>query len=67
MRCKACDKLLTDYESTRKSALTKEYLDLCNHCFRAINDNMYVKEREDLITSDDVDEDPIDLDYLEDL
>ena len=32
MRCMACDRALTDYESTRKSSATGEYVDLCNRC-----------------------------------
>ena len=33
MRCLACDCLLNAFESTRKSEITKDYIDLCNHCF----------------------------------
>ena len=36
MHCKACDKLLTNYESTRKSKTTGEYLDLCSHCLSSV-------------------------------
>lgn len=32
MRCQCCDKLLTDYEATLKSAVTGEYLDICIDC-----------------------------------
>jgi len=45
MRCIACNALLSDYESTRKSQTTGEYLDLCNHCL------LYM-EREDLATKE---------------
>ena len=33
MRCLACDCLLNSFESTRKSEVTKQYIDLCNKCF----------------------------------
>ena len=32
MRCKACDKMLNDYETSRKDRLTGEFLDLCGTC-----------------------------------
>lgn len=38
MRCYACNEELSDYESTRKSNVTGEYLDLCNNCFSTIED-----------------------------
>lgn len=33
MRCKACDKMLNDYETSRKDRLTGEFLDLCGTCY----------------------------------
>jgi hypothetical protein len=48
-RCYACDCELTDYESTRKSRVTGEYLDLCDFCFGEIADVFIdVEERLDL-------------------
>lgn len=42
MRCKACDKMMSDYELTRKDKLTGEYIDLCGACYsvsaKAISD-----------------------------
>ena len=32
MRCKACDKLLTDVETCVKDPETGVYLDLCQYC-----------------------------------
>lgn len=61
MRCIACDKLLSDYESTRKSEATGEFVDLCNHCYSTISKDIIVTEREDLLTPDDFyDDDSID-------
>lgn len=48
MRCLACNVELTDFEATRKSTVTKEYLDLCNECFKSIKDDITAEEREDL-------------------
>ena len=47
MRCKACDCELSDFESTRKSSNTGEYLDLCNGCFFETGIQEVI-EREDL-------------------
>lgn len=32
MHCKACDKLLSDRETTRRDEKTEEYIDLCDGC-----------------------------------
>lgn len=48
MRCLACNKELTDFEATRKYANTREYIDLCNECYKEIKDDIVVDEREDL-------------------
>lgn len=52
MRCIACDKDLNDFESTRKSKETGEFLDLCNHCYSSIRGRFRVIEREDLRADD---------------
>lgn len=38
MRCKACDAELSDFESTRKSLVTKDYIDLCGSCYSTIKE-----------------------------
>lgn len=48
MRCSACDKKLTDYEATRKSAESLEYLDLCNECYSYIAEDVPAIDRPDL-------------------
>lgn len=57
MRCLSCNKILSDFESTRKSALTGEYLDMCNHCFSEIAYDVDTIVREDLREDESVDED----------
>ena len=44
MRCKACDVELTDFEATRRSAITAEFLDLCPHCLATIMDVLNTTE-----------------------
>ncbi|UOF82027.1 hypothetical protein [Caudoviricetes sp.] len=55
MRCIACDCELTDYESTRKSAVTGEYYDLCNTCFSTIAQDVLALDRPDLMEYSDLD------------
>lgn len=57
MRCLSCNKILSDFESTRKSALTGEYLDMCNHCFSEIAYDVDTIVREDLREDETLDED----------
>lgn len=54
MRCLSCNVSLTDYESTRKSAVTGEYLDLCNSCFSSISGEIGTIDREDLAHDEDM-------------
>jgi hypothetical protein len=63
MRCQACNKALNDFESTRKSVTTGEYVDLCNHCFHDVENDIDTVVREDL--RDECDDDVLELDDLE--
>jgi len=36
MRCLSCNNALNDYECSRKSFVTGEYMDLCNKCFKGL-------------------------------
>ena len=56
MRCQCCDKNLNDYESTRKSVSTGEYLDMCNKCYSTISDDLLSEVRYDLYDGDEEDE-----------
>ena len=38
MRCSCCDVELNEYESTRKSKTTGQYLDMCDTCFNEVAD-----------------------------
>lgn len=53
--CVCCDRLLSDYEATRKNALTMDYIDLCKVCFEDVKGLFPVIERKDLLTQSDLD------------
>lgn len=53
MRCKACNKALSDYESTRKSAMTGDFIDLCNGCFTYVKEDLITIENQDMISVQD--------------
>ena len=63
MRCYCCNNLLTDYESTIKSANTNDYLDMCLKCLKSVKEDVLYRDRIDLLSSSDVD----DLDYFVDI
>lgn len=48
MRCYCCNKILSDFEATRKSIKTNEYLDMCNKCYNTISEDLLTYERTDL-------------------
>jgi hypothetical protein len=37
MRCSCCNRNLSDYESTLRSATTGDYLDTCKKCLQDLN------------------------------
>ena len=65
MHCRSCDKLLTEYQSTLKNAVTGQYMDLCKVCLEDIKPFVRLIDRKDLITEADLDDEP--EDDLEDL
>jgi len=52
MRCTCCDRLLNDFEATRKSKTTGEYLDMCNKCVATVQDALDTEVRQDLDEAD---------------
>jgi len=54
MRCKDCDVLLTDFESTRLDEESGMYFDLCNDCFKPIAATAKARERNDLMKNKDL-------------
>ena len=59
MRCVACNCNLNDYETTRKHAITNEYLDMCNRCILDLD--IPTKDRKDLLSESDIDLDDLAL------
>ena len=59
MRCIACNKNLTDFESTRKMS-NGAFLDLCNHCASVAEVNK-TEDRVDLVSYADY----MELEYYE--
>jgi len=59
MRCLCCNKLLTDFESSRKSVTTGEYIDMCTDCYRHIRDDVDVIENNNLLHIQDVIDDEL--------
>jgi len=55
MHCVACDRLLSEFEATRKNAMTMDYIDLCKVCFEDVKGLFPVIERKDLVTQSDLD------------
>lgn len=53
MRCKACNVELNDFEATRKSSVTGEFLDLCNGCYKSVSSDIQAVERYDLMNVED--------------
>ena len=53
MRCISCDKLLTDFESTRRSIQSNDFIELCNECFYYAADDIATLSREDLRSEHD--------------
>lgn len=49
-RCVCCNKNLSDFEATRRSASTGEFLDMCNNCLQ--DSGIATKDRRDLLTEE---------------
>jgi len=47
MKCLACDCLLTDKEAVRRYAESLEFVDLCNHCFDTVREDVNAFSFED--------------------
>ena len=65
MHCVNCDRLLSDFEATRKHAVTFKFLDLCKVCFEDVKTLIPTIDRKELMTEQDFDTEP--EDDLEDL
>ena len=57
MHCVNCDRLLSDFEATRKHAITFKFLDLCKVCFEDVKTIIPTIDRKELMTDQDLDMD----------
>lgn len=53
MRCYCCNRALSDYEATRRSVTTGNFLDMCNKCYGSISNEVLAIERQDLKHEDE--------------
>jgi hypothetical protein len=67
MHCTACDRLLTEFESTRRNAHTFQFIDLCKVCFEDVKPFVPTIDRKDLISEADLDEIEDDMDTTDSL
>ena len=71
MHCVNCDRLLSDFEATRKHAITFQFLDLCKVCFEDVKTIIPTIDNRSLMTEQDLDNDDDDKsdtgDSLEDI
>lgn len=67
MRCRCCDKKLSEFEATRKSINTGDFLDMCNRCYGTISKDVLSYERYDLYDDEDEQEprQEYDLEYFD--
>lgn len=58
MHCTICDKRLNDFESTRRHAVTLDFLDMCNRCYQSVSNEVGLAtiDRKDLINCKAVEE-----------
>lgn len=65
MKCLACDKILSDFEATRRYSSEGEFIDLCNHCFHSgVAEQLTASERPDLLDFEVLVEDTFDEEAL---
>lgn len=57
MHCVNCDRLLSDFEATRKHAITFQFLDLCKVCFDDVKTIIPTIDNRSLMTEQDLDVD----------
>jgi len=65
MHCVNCDRLLSDFEATRKHAITFKFLDLCKVCFEDVKTIIPTVDRRELMTEQDLDNDDSNDDDLD--
>lgn len=54
MRCLACQRVLSDFEATRRYTESQEFVDLCDNCYECVKGEFEVSERADLRKFDEL-------------
>ena len=63
MRCAACDKILNNYELTKKYAGSQQFVDLCNECSKyVVEDDVVIEGNINFASLSDLEEE----NYVED-
>jgi hypothetical protein len=65
MHCVNCDRLLSDFEATRKHAITFQFLDLCKVCFEDVKTIIPTIDNRSLMTEQDFDTNDEDDDNMD--
>lgn len=65
MRCQCCNRNLSDFESTLKSATTGQYLDICNKCLKDLDIQVIGNNKADTSVPLDDDDDLFEEGYEE--
>lgn len=68
MRCQCCNASLTDYESTVRHGITKQFIEMCSTCLRSVDAYIPLQVRNDLLSENDIGNGELleDDDYIED-
>ena len=65
MHCRSCDTLLTDFETSRRSLVTGEYIEICQQCFQSIKGDCLAFGNPSLIgDNEDLESQHLDIDSL---
>lgn len=53
MRCNCCNEALNDYESTIRHGITRQFLEMCSTCLKAVDAYIPMQVRNDLLSESD--------------
>jgi hypothetical protein len=53
MRCICCNTALSDYESTVRHGITRQFLEMCSICLKSVDAYIPVMVRNDLLSEND--------------
>ena len=53
MHCLCCNRVLNDFELTRRHAVTMDFLDMCTRCHSTVSEDVFIPtvDRKDLMYS----------------